>query len=119
MAKKAKVFNRKSWIIAGIRRLTYRYPARWAAKKASRIGRNQYVCAMCPEGITHGNKGVQMDHVIPIVDPTTGFTNWNDFVERALPDVDGWQVLCREHHKEKTLKENSERKRKGKQKNST
>ena len=92
-----------------LRRASYRWYGRYKALKAANIGRNQYVCAMCPPGTVHPKKAVQLDHVIPVVDPKTGWTNFDDFVDRLLVDTPGFQVLCILHHKEKTAKENEGR----------
>lgn len=104
--------RKKSWVKAALRRASYKWPARWEARKASKIGRNQYVCAEC-EGV-FGNKEVQMDHIIPIA--PDGW-DWNGLIERLFCDASGWQVLCRECHRLKTKRENIQRpKRKRKKK---
>lgn len=100
----------KSFVISGLRRLSYRWPGRYLALKASNRGRNQYVCAMCPEGTLHPRKAIQLDHIVPIVDPIIGWTNFDDFITRMFVEQDGFQSLCRTHHAEKTLHENSIRK---------
>lgn len=46
-----------------------------------------------------------VDHIIPVVDPVSGFTNWHDYIERLFCEVDNFQVLCSPCHHQKTNKE--------------
>lgn len=102
--------KKKAFAIAALRRSSYRWPGRWQAEKLSKVGRNQYVCAMCPPGTIHPKKNTQMDHIVPIVDPEKGFTNFDDYIDRLFVYEDEFQRLCLSHHQEKTAKENSTRK---------
>jgi hypothetical protein len=101
--------KKKAFAIATLRRASYRWYGRYTALKNANIGRNQYVCAMCPPGTVHPKKNIQLDHVSPIV-PLTGWDNFDGFIDRLLCDTEGYQVLCKEHHQAKTIVENSERK---------
>lgn len=97
----------KAFIVNALRRASYRWPGRYMALKNAHIGRNEYFCAMCPEGVLHPKKNIQMDHRIPIVDPKIGWDGFNDaYMDRFFPEQDGWQVLCRECHEKKTDEEN-------------
>lgn len=89
---------------------------KWApiqdAKKKAHTRRGFYLCASCgqevPLTIKQGRKRVQnvfVDHIEPIVDPTKGFTSYDDFIERLFCEEDNLQVLCGPCHDEKTLKE--------------
>ena len=49
--------------------------------------------------------GMQADHIEPVV-PLTGFDSWDAVIERLYCEVDGYQALCKECHKEKTKEEN-------------
>lgn len=97
-------FNLKSFLIHGLRRLSYRYPPRHAAYNAAKSGRNQYHCINHPEKIFK-RKEVQLDHIQPVVDPETGFTTFDDYITRLFCDESGFQVLCIPCHKKKTEKE--------------
>lgn len=97
----------KKWLAPALRRISYRFPARTEAKKAARVARNQYRCAHC--GGTFKNSEIQLDHLAPVIDPETGFTDWNSYIARLFPPIDGWQVLCRQCHLSKTNKENEKR----------
>lgn len=101
-----KPFNRRGWIIAAIRRMSYRYPGRYMASAKARVARGIYTCYVCSGEFRL--KDTQMDHKEPVVGPD-GFTNWHDYVERMLPEEDGWGRICKPCHQEKTNKENEER----------
>lgn len=110
---KPKKFNRKAFLIQGLRRMSYRYPSRTSAIKKARVGRNQYKCASCGKIVK--SKEFVMDHVIPVVPPEIGFTDWNAYIEGMFPeDESGWQVLCKigelSCNAKKTLAENVIRK---------
>ena len=67
-------------------------------------------CASC-----HGEfpaKNVQVDHILPVIDPTTGFTTWDSFVENLYCEKDNLQVLCTQCHDIKTKMEKHEAKSK-------
>jgi hypothetical protein len=56
-----------------------------------------------------------LDHVEPVVS-LKGFTNWEDYVQRMFPNIDGipnpkgFQILCNLCHDNKSLNENLIRK---------
>lgn len=95
--------------MAALRRASYKWPARYNALKAARVGRNEYVCAKCPEGVTHKKNDVQIDHISPVM-PTSGWDNWDGFIDRMFADDGEFQVLCKKHHREKSISENAVRK---------
>lgn len=99
-------YMRMNFVKLGLRRLSYRWPGRYNAANASKIGRNEYVCESC--GIVTGRKNIQLDHKIPVV-LTTGWDNFDGFVERLFCTEEGYSTLCKECHQEKSLKENEER----------
>lgn len=108
-SRKKSSFNLQHWLVQKIRRISYQYPARKEAIKKARVARGQYKCAGCGGVFKHGE--FQLDHVQPVIDPHTGFTDWNSFMERMFCDIDGWQILCKDLcHKYKTQRENEIRK---------
>lgn len=118
--KKSKSFNRRTWLINQLRRLSLRYPPRIKAsnrnkvvyyiksKKGKDLKRVSYTCEKC---LKAGLKGSQtnMDHVNPVVKPTEGFIDWNVYIEGLLVDENMWQRLCIPCHDIKTAKEDEER----------
>ena len=105
---KPKRANLKSFIVNALRRATYRWPPRGEALKCSRKERGLYKCASCEEFFK--NKEICLDHIVPVVDPKTGFTTWDDYIEKMFPEKEGFQVLCRRCHDVKTGLEDEMRK---------
>lgn len=63
-------------------------------------------------------KNVFVDHCIPVIDPSVGFTSWNDYINRLYSESDNLQLLCGDCHDKKTMKErtaSTERRRKEKE----
>jgi hypothetical protein len=54
-------------------------------------------------------KEIKIDHLNPVIDPTTGFVDWNTFIARLFCEATALQPLCSLCHKLKTIKENAER----------
>ena len=88
-----------------------------------------YRCAECKELYSEkkdGKSQIQVDHIEPVLDTKIGFKDWNMWIERMFLGVDVWdekkgnipdvsdklQILCLKCHKEKTDRENKERRRK-------
>jgi len=61
-----------------------------------------YRCAGCG-GEFIGAK-MQADHIEPVV-PLTGFTTWDEVIERLFCEKDNFQALCKECHALKTKEE--------------
>ncbi len=89
---------------------------KWApiqdCQKEARVERGYYLCAGCkekvPATIKEGRKRVKnihVDHIVPIIDPNVGFTNWDDCIERMFCEKDNLQVLCKECHDVKCAEE--------------
>ena len=91
------------WAMNVLRRASYKLGESYAAKVRARVQRGKYECADC--GNLFGPKEIDMDHIKPVVDPKEGFTDLNSWVDRLLPGVDGYQVLCKPCHKQKTKEE--------------
>lgn len=99
----------KAFIVGLLRRGTYRWPPRSDALKKARVERGLYQCAMCK--LAFKKKEVQVDHIIPVVSIKTGFSNWEEYIERMFPMEDGFQILCKPCHSTKTDTENHYRKK--------
>lgn len=109
--KKRKPFVLKQFVIQTLRRATYRYPPRNEVLKKARVARGLYQCAECGPPKTYKREQVAIDHTDPVVDPDTGFVDWNTYVSRMFPPEEGFSLLCQRHHDIKTDKENRRRKR--------
>jgi len=77
----------------------------------ARVSRGQYECKLCGPGKTYDRHGISVDHIIPIVDPLTGFTTWDSYVEKMFCEESGYQILCDFHHSAKTDGENAIRRK--------
>ena len=95
--------NRDTWVKGKLRQMSLRWPPRSEALKRARKERGKYQCGMCLE--LFGSHSVHLDHINPVVDLQTGFVDWNTFIDRLFPDVEGWQVLCETCHGAKTSME--------------
>ena len=98
---------RKDFVIATLRRASYRWFSRSEALTRARISRGVYKCEMCLQPFP--KKEVHLDHIHPIV-PVTGFDTWDGYIERLFCNVDGFSVLCENCHYAKTSVETSQRK---------
>lgn len=95
------------FVLAALRRASYRWPPRTEALKAAKVAYGRYKCAACSQ--VYRRKEIQLDHLLPIIS-LTGFESWDILIKRLFCDKDGWQVLCAECHKKKTNDENKRRK---------
>lgn len=83
-------------------------------KKKAHVARGEYRCECCNEVVppTYYDeekrkrvKNIFVDHIKPVVDPTTGWTTWNDVVEGLFCEIDNLQLLCGACHKIKSQEE--------------
>ena len=101
-----------SFIKGGLRGISSRWPPKYEAlsgayvgkllnSKTNRIGKH-FRCASCSGEFPA--KEVQVDHIEPVI-PATGFTTWDDVINRMFCEKENLQVLCTECHKRKTAEE--------------
>jgi 5-methylcytosine-specific restriction endonuclease McrA len=95
-----------------LRQLTRRWAPISSVKTKARTRRGFYECAICKEEVPYttkdGRKRVQnvvVDHIEPIVNPETGFTTWDDVINRMFCEEDNLQVVCKQCHDEKSAEE--------------
>jgi len=110
----------KGFLIALLRRGTYRWKPRSEAKKLARIqtgaystGRAKfgYICALC--GGVFADKETVSDHINPVV-PIEGFKlrksfDLHEYAERMFCGMEGFQCLCKTCHDIKSKEENAAR----------
>lgn len=102
----------KSFITTTLRSGMRRYPPKYECLNAAytckkiniKSGRSakHYRCAECNEDFP--SKDVQVDHRDPVVE-STGFVDWNTFIERLFCPVENLQVLCKPCHLKKSKQE--------------
>jgi 5-methylcytosine-specific restriction endonuclease McrA len=123
-----------------LRRIHMHCKYRSKAKQLCKVDKATYACQECNlylyEGASEKNflglvethvgefeviRGkIEMDHKIPVVQPKSGFANFDDYIHSLWVDENGYTGLCSECHAKKTSEENKERvkhgtlKRKGK-----
>lgn len=103
----------KSFIKSQLRGASRKWAPINTTKKKAWESRGQYKCAHCNElhapTVKVGNKrssNIFVDHIKPIIDPQTGFTNWDDYIEGLFCEEDNLQLLCKKCH---DIKSNNER----------
>lgn len=97
---------RKSWLIPRLRRISRFWPEANEAMRKAKVSPGFHKCAMCRN--TFHYKQVERDHIEPMI-RLSGFTDWHDLIQKLLPYSEGYQILCKNCHKAKTLLENSQR----------
>lgn len=106
--------RRRAFITNALRAATRKWPPKYETlndaktekkinPKTKRLGQH-YLCNAC--GSDFPSRDVQVDHIEPVVDPSTGFQSWDIFIDRLFCDRDNLQVLCTACHKLKTSEEN-------------
>lgn len=115
----------RSFIKGNLRRICNKWAPIQEVKKEARVGRGQYLCNGCggvvPNSIVEDGKRVNnifVDHIRPIVDPSIGWTSWDDVIEGMFSEKDNLQLLCKKCHDIKTEEERNiavERRRKEKE----
>lgn len=103
----------RAFIISALRAASRRWPPKFQTlqeacvgqqinQKTNRISKH-YKCATCSKTVPTSE--IQIDHISPIVPPRTGFTTWDDFIERLFCEKDNLQALCKPCHLLKTKEE--------------
>lgn len=102
----------KSFITSILRSGSRKWAPKSTVKKKAWVKRGRYKCASCNKtvGVTKviNGKRVQnvfVDHIEPVVDPSVGFTSWDDYINRLFCEEDNLQVLCKACHDKKSYKE--------------
>lgn len=126
MSKKATNF--RTWMTWQLRRISYLWPPRQQAFRDAQVSwndfkrrpgispakitrriRNFYRCALCQK--VFPRKLVSADHIMPVVNPKKGWQGWDEYIERLFCPVDGFQIICKDDHDEKTASERKVRQR--------
>ena len=110
----------RSFVTSALRAASRRWPPKYKALKEAFVGKKtnkktgklamHYKCAKCKKLFVAAD--VQVDHVLPVVDPKVGFIGWDSFIDRIFCEIENLQVMCKPCHKVKTEQEKAERKKK-------
>lgn len=71
--------------------------------------RVEFQCASCSDKANR--KGVAVDHIEAVINPTTGFTDFDTYVKRLFVKANQLQVLCKACHNAKSKAENAIRRK--------
>ena len=84
--------------------------------KEAKVARGLYLCNVCKQEVPVSHvvngkrrKNIMVDHVNPVVDPKTGFVDWNQFIENLFCETDNLQAICSDCHDVKTKTERASR----------
>lgn len=104
--------RKKSFIVSALRKALVRWPPKSKCLADARVERGMYECNHCKEIVPYTTenperskpriKNIAVDHVWPIVNPSVGFTDYDEWIVRAFVEVDKLQVLCKGCHDSKT-----------------
>jgi len=112
----------RSFIISALRGASQRWGPKNECLRKARVRRGWYLCEGCGQEVPATKEGVYKtgkkkgkkkriknilaDHIDPIVDPRTGFKDYDTWIERCFVEADGYQALCHDCHE---LKSNEEK----------
>lgn len=119
----------KGKIINALRKLTFAYSPRNSAKNRQKVSPAAFRCEGCEVIVYEGRKELDkagleefdnkikdktyLDHIEPVI-PLKSFQkgswDWDEYINRMFCEQNGFQVLCKKCHDEKTDLENEERK---------
>lgn len=102
----------RSFVKGNLRAATMRWNPIAQCLKNARVARGEYLCNGCKQIVPNTirvegkrKKNVHVDHIIPIIDPATGWTSYDDMIDRMFCEIENLQVLCDECHTKKTNEE--------------
>lgn len=96
----------KKLLLPMLRRRSLFWWGRAEAKRQAKVAPGLFECAWCGKGKSYTSSQVHVDHRIPIINPKTSWVDWDSFIKSLFCNVDNLQVLCIQHHTEKTQVEN-------------
>lgn len=91
-----------------LRNTWYRSGPYWESMHRVKVKSDQYKCDEC-KGV-YRLREVQVDHIVPCVDPVVGWVSLQEFARRLFCSSKELRVLCKDKcHKSKTNAENKVR----------
>ncbi len=106
----------RSFVKSALRSASQRWPPKYQSLNEACIGTKlnvktgrmakHYKCNQCKNDFPA--KEVEVNHIVPVV-PTSGFTTWDEVIERMFCEKNGLEVVCKPCHKAITKEENKER----------
>jgi hypothetical protein len=99
-----------SFIKSALRAASSRWPPKYKSLNKAFVGKKvnrktgrqakHFKCASC-EGEFPSSE-IQVDHINAVIDPYIGFITWDEVIKRMFCEENGFQVLCKTCHQEKT-----------------
>lgn len=86
-----KSFLRTPWYSIAKNKAKEYYKAKGKTKDLIRVG---YRCAKCKRFFEGSTAKVAVDHINPVVEPKTGWVDFNTYIDRLYCDYSNLQVLC-------------------------
>lgn len=111
--KKRRKWNLKGLIISHLRKIFFYSPLRREAMEKAKVG-DLYRSG--GNGKKYPKDQMKVDHILPVVDPKTGWVDWNTFIDRLFCPVENLQVISKEEHEKKTKAEQKQRRQNKKNK---
>ena len=112
----------RAFITSALRAASQKWGPKIEVKRGARVDRGKYQCAgyecephivtaTLPANKPGGRRidNALVDHIDPVVDPATGFVNWDTYINRLFVEKEGLQLLCRDCHDRKTAREKEQR----------
>lgn len=106
----------RSFVKSALRSASQRWPPKYQSLNEACVGTKlntktgrmakHYKCNQCKNDFPA--KEVEVNHIVPVV-PTSGFTTWDEVIERMFCEKDGLEVVCKPCHRSITKEENKER----------
>lgn len=96
-----------NYVKNALRIATYKWPYFSIAMNRQRLERGLYLCESCKGSF--GPKEINRDHIEPVIDVKTGFTTWENYINRLFVKSNQIQILCLQCHENKTFTENTMR----------
>lgn len=90
-------------IIAHLRRIGFYNATYKEAMESAHRDRGQWECCQCKK--LGKRSDLHGDHIEPVIDPSTGFVDWNTYINRLF--LGAIQPLCKTCHKDKSNAENT------------
>lgn len=117
MTKEWTAGRLRTFIVSALRGAFRKYPPKYEVLEEAFVGKKlnvktnrmskHYVCNSCNNHFPTSE--VNVDHIIPVVNPETGFESFDRFISGLFCGKDNLQVLCSECHDKKTKEENQVR----------
>lgn len=119
ISKKPYIWVERAKVISALRRIFRTYPAYqevlrrcknywfYPCKNGNERMRVNFKCESCGDKVDRNKFAV--DHTSPVLDPTTGFVDYNTFVSRLFCPVTNLTGMCKKCHDKKSKAENAQR----------